>query len=196
MNRANLLGLNQVMFSLFLILAFITALSSCGGSDSEKQDRINERLKESAKKVQDSISQVEQAEKRKLDSINMENLEKKILEDLEKQNEERKKKSRIMFEYSNEFPMKYQIPNCPFQDERTIPSTPSSNCNLTFYYAEPGAKNWEREIPTFEFVSLLQAPNRPFYGKVGWKYAYSWAGDNSRPIQLRALNEKQVWPID
>ena len=193
--RANLLNLHQVIFIRFLILAFITALNSCGISDSKKQER--------GKKIQDSISQEEQAEKKKIDSIDaeemkqkqieMENLEKKILADIEKQTAERKKTCRFMFDSSKEFPMKYQIPKCPFQDERT---TPSSRCDLAFYYARPGAKNWEKEIPTLEFVNLMTHPNMPFYGKEGWKYAFSWDGDNSRPIQLRALNEKQVWPIE
>lgn len=69
-----------------------------------------------------------------------------------------------------------------------------------FYYCPPNTKAWLQDIYSTHAASIfLQATITGkgfFYGRKGYKYAYSFNGPDSKPIQLYILKKDNQWQIE
>jgi hypothetical protein len=139
--------------------------------------------------AQDSINQ---ATKHYEDSLNQEvaKARERILAEQEKNNAELRKTSIYMDEYSEDFPLEYNVPSCPNQLQG---STPAVKCWLVVYYAKPGNQNWQEVGGTIIAIKGGIDNTFHFFGRKGWKYAYSWDAGNTRPIKLKPVNVKRNW---
>ncbi len=66
------------------------------------------------------------------------------------------------------------------------------------YYCPPNSKKWFLDIYAGIFMSsdISSYQNSrtklKFYGKKSYKYAYSWLGEDSKPIKLNPVNEANI----
>jgi hypothetical protein len=157
----------------------------------EHEKRIADSISQAELKIQDSI---DKANKYELDSIQAEanRALERVLAKEEKRKAEMRKSSPYMTEYSSDFPLEFVVPGCPNYVQGALNS---SGCVLILYYAKSGQTSW-REFPGTESVSRGMMDNTfHFFGRKGWKYAYSWGGGNTRPIRLNPINVKQTWSV-
>lgn len=66
------------------------------------------------------------------------------------------------------------------------------------YYCPPNSKKWFLDFSqglSMELAIVLSQNSETklkFYGKKGYKYAYSWLGEDSKPIKLNPVNEANI----
>lgn len=120
---------------------------------------------------------------------------KKVLAEQEKKSAEMRKTSPYMEEYYPDFPLKYQVPICPSASKDDLFT--HNSCVLIVYYAKPGQSTWtEINAGTYILMKGKIDATFHFYGKKGWKYAYSWDGGNTKPFRLTPINVKKTWNVD
>ncbi len=178
-----------MLILLFVYLIFSSKSSKYSDNDYAKAAAIADSVVQDLVLNQDSIIQ---ASKYYEDSIAAEanKARERILGEQEARKAEMRKTSSYMEEYSEDFPFEYHVPSCPNQAETSLPS---GKCWLVLYYAKPGNQNWQEVGGTIVGVKAGIDNTFHFFGKKGWKYAYSWDAGNSRPIKLKPINVKQTW---
>ena len=112
----------------------------------------------------------------------------------------------ISSELNKESQIKYSI---PYPNNLLIPDNynyraQEQNYKLNesykfcIYYCPPNGKKWfldtyEGIIMNMDISRAQKSRNKViFYGKKGYKYAYSWLGQDSKPIKLNPVNEANV----
>jgi hypothetical protein len=72
--------------------------------------------------------------------------------------------------------------------------------NFCFYYCPPNTKVWIREIignsGAVRFIISIPDGKGFFYGRKGYKYAYSFYGPDSKPIRLHILKKNNQWQVE
>jgi hypothetical protein len=98
--------------------------------------------------------------------------------------------SLIQQEYDKQHPNCYNIPIVKI----------NKGSDFCFYYCPPNTNVWILEkssaLSSSLFILRSALAKKIFYGRKGYKYAYSINGPDSKPIQLKILKKDNQWKVE